>query len=163
MPQNYYLYGLNERNQNALLKEWLKRFEIQNGLINDEIKQVDLKGKNYLCRMDYSELKRKKYGGYSHKYIALYSTFDEINFSKRDFEKELDDLYWQNPNIIIIIIGKKESEKYPKWFSKNLRKYSFLEMEIQSDWKNNLSYMPVEYIIPENEINIIRKRMKLID
>lgn len=163
MAQNYYLYGMNESNQNSLICEWLKRFEMQNGILCDEMNKVDLKGKNYLCRMDYSELKRKKHGGYSHRYVALYSMFDEINFSKRNFQKELDELYWKNPNITIIVLGKKKSEKYPKWFSENLRKYSFLEMEIESNWKNNLSYMPIENTIPENEINTIRKRMKLIN
>lgn len=163
MAQNYYLYGTSELNQNALLQEWLKRFEMQNGILNEEVNKVDLKGKNYLCRMDYSELKRKKYGSYSHRYIALYSMFDDINFSKRDFQKELKDLYWKNPNMTIIVLGEKKSEKYPKWFSESLKKYSFLEMEIESNWKNNLLFMPIERTIPESEINIIRKRMRLIN
>lgn len=163
MPQNYYLYGTNERIKRELIEEWLKRFEMQNGILCDETSQVDLKGKNYLCRMDQSELKRKKHGGYSHRYIALYSMFDEINFSKRNFKKELDELYWRNPNITVIVLGRERSGKYPKWFSENLRKYSFLEMEIESDWKNSLSYMPVEHTIPESEMNTIRMRMKLID
>ena len=53
MPQNYYLYGNNERIKRELIEEWLKRFEMQNGILCDEINQVDLKGKNYLCRMDF--------------------------------------------------------------------------------------------------------------
>jgi len=163
MPQNYYLYGNNERIKKELIEEWLKRFEMQNGILNDEVNQVDLKGKNYLCRMDQSELKRKKHGGYSHKYIALYGMFDEINFSKRDFQKELNEIYWKNPNMIIVVLGEKKSSKYPKWFSESLKKYSFLEMEIESNWKNSLSYMTVEHTIPENEINTIRMKMKLIN
>lgn len=163
MPQNYYLYGNDERIMKKLMKEWLKRFEIQNGIQNDEVKHVDFKGKNYLCRMDKSELKRKKNGGYSHRYIALYRTFDDINFSKRNFKEELKELFWKNPDMIIIVFGEKKSEKYPKWFSESLKKYSFLEMEIESEWKNNLSYMSVERIIPENEMNKIRMRMKLIN
>lgn len=163
MPQNYYLYGSDERTKRELIEEWLKRFEMQNGIANEEVNRVDLKGKNYLCRMDHSELKRKKRGGYSHRYIALYSMFDEINFSERDFRKELDELYWRNPNITVIVLGRERSERYPRWFSENLRKYAFLEMEIESDWKSSLSYMPVEHTIPESEMNTIRMRMKLIE
>lgn len=151
MAQRYYLYGENEKKQIELIKEWLKRFEMQNGIENEN-DQVDLKGKRYVCRMDFSEYKRKLRGGYTHKYVALYMNIDEINLMKRDLEDEIDEMTYKNPNMIIFITGKYAICKYPCWIKRIYRKYSFNEMNSDLSMKQIISFLLVENVIPETEI-----------
>lgn len=149
MALRYYLYGKNEENQIELIKEWLRRFEMMNGIENE---RVDFKGKKYVCRMDYSEYKRKLRGGYTHKYVALYMNIDEINLMKRDLEDEIDEMTYKNPNMIIIITGRYVMYKYPYWLNRIYQKYSFSEVNSDLSMNQVISFLLVENIIPEFEI-----------
>ena len=149
MALRYYLYGESEENQIELIQEWLRRFEMMNGIEND---QVDLKGRKYVCRMDYSELKRKKRGGYTHKYVALYMNIDEINLMKRDLEYEIDEMMFKNPNMIIFITARRAMHIYPRWLNRIYRKYSFSEVNSDLSVNQVISFLPVVNTIPDFDI-----------
>ena len=102
--------------------------------------------------MDYSEYKRKKRGGYSHKYVALYMNIDEINLMRRNLENEIDELMYKNPNMIILITARYAMCKYPRWLNRIYRKYSFNEVNSDLSMNQVISFLSVENTIPEFEI-----------
>ena len=161
MAQRYYLYGGTEEKKNDVLREWLRRYEMMNGLEDENEKGVDLKGKRYLCRMDYSEYKRKQRGGYSHRYIALYKDIDEMDLMRRDLEKEIRELNEKNPKMIIIIIGKYSMKKYPKWLNRIYEKESFIPINIEQTFNQILPFLIVENNIPDYEIIRFKKINKI--
>ena len=153
MEHGYYLCGGNEEKRSVLVKEWLRRFEMMNGIEFDDEHHVDYDGKDYLCRMDYTEIKRKKRGGYSNRYVAFYENIDDLDLMKRNLDKEIKELKERNPNIIIIITAKYSMSKYPIWLNQIYLKYSFSEFNLDNkDLEIILSYLVVEKVISEPDI-----------
>ena len=152
MPLNYYIYSVNEEERTRLIRQWLRRYEMMNGIEKENEDLVDYKGNDYLCRMDYCEYKRKQKGGYSHKYVVLYENIDELDLMQRNLDKEIEEIRSKNPGMIILITARHCMNKYPQWLNKIYQKYSFCEINADQQMNQIIPFLSVENNIPEPEI-----------